>query len=148
MALIRQTKGTVICLSSLIQRLNEMETEKRKDKRVLVGDEVIVALRNKSSRVGRVKDISIGGLSFEHIYDEDLEREPSKRDLSLWVNNFSMFNLPCRVVYDIPISEPPEYDILTIHFKTRRCGVQFETLTEHQRAQLDYFLKTYTGKRV
>lgn len=125
-----------------------METEKRKDKRVLVGDEVIVALRNKSSRVGRVKDISIGGLSFEHIYDEDLEREPLKRDLSLWVNNFSMFNLPCRVVYDIPISEPPEYDILTIHFKTRRCGVQFETLTEYQRAQLDYFLKTYTGGRV
>jgi hypothetical protein len=129
-------------------RLNGMETDKRKDERVLVGDEVIVALRNKSSRVGRVKDISVGGLSFEHIYDEDLEREPSKRDLSLWVNNFSMFNLPCRVVYDIPISEPPEYDILTIHFKTRRCGVQFETLTEHQRAQLDYFLRTYTGERV
>ncbi len=125
-----------------------METDKRKDERVLVGDEVIVALQNKSSRVGRVKDISIGGLSFEHIYDEDLEREPSKRDLSLWVNDFSMLNIPCRVVYDIPISEPPEYDNLTIHFKTRRCGVQFETLTEPQRAQLDFFFKTYTRERV
>ncbi|OGP93796.1 MAG: hypothetical protein A2157_12400 [Deltaproteobacteria bacterium RBG_16_47_11] len=64
-----------------------METEKRKDERFLVGEEVIVALRNKSSRVGRVKDISMGGLSFEHIYDEDLEGDPSKRDVSLWVDN-------------------------------------------------------------
>ncbi len=62
-----------------------METDKRKDDRFLVGEEVIVALRNKSSRVGRVKDISMGGLSFEHIYDEDLEGDPSKRDVSLWV---------------------------------------------------------------
>jgi hypothetical protein len=77
-----------------------------------------------------------------------MEREPSIRDLSLWVSNFSMLNIPCRVVYDIPISEPPEYDILTIHFKTRRCGVRFETLTGHQKAQLGFFLKTYTRERI
>ena len=28
---------------------------------------------------------------------------------------------------------------------TRRCGVQFETLTNDQANQLDLFLKTYTG---
>jgi hypothetical protein len=125
-----------------------MEADKRRNDRFLVGDEVIVALRNKSSRVGRVKDVSMEGLSFEHIYDEDMEREPSKRDISLWVNNFSLLGIPCRVIYDIPISEPPEYDLVTIHFKTRRCGVQFETLVENQKAQLDYFLKTYAKKRV
>jgi hypothetical protein len=125
-----------------------MEADKRRNDRFLVGDEVIVALRNKSSRVGRVKDVSMEGLSFEHIYDEDMEREPSKRDISLWVNNFSLLGIPCRVIYDIPISEPPEYDLVTIHFKTRRCGVQFETLVENQKAQLDYFLKTYAKERV
>lgn len=124
-----------------------METDKRKDDRFLVGDKVIVALRNKSSRVGRVRDISMGGLSFEHIHDEDLEPDPSKRDISLWVNSFSMADIPCRVVYDIPLSEPPEYDYLSLHFKTRRCGVQFEVLTENQRAQLDFFLKTYSKGR-
>jgi hypothetical protein len=138
----------VLFLLLIIERVNEMETDKRKNDRFLVGDEVIVALRNKSSRVGRVKDISMEGLCFEHIYDEDLEREPSKRDISLWVNNFSMLDIPCRVVYDILISEPPEYDIVTLHFKTRKCGVQFETVAENQRTQLDYFLKTYTRERV
>jgi len=120
-----------------------METDKRKDERFLVGEEVIVALRNRFSRVGRVKDISMGGLSFEHIYDEDPEGDPSQREVSLWVDNYSMVNIPCRVVYDIPISDPPEYDYLSIHFKTRRCGVQFGKLTENQEAQLNSFLKTH-----
>jgi hypothetical protein len=121
-----------------------METEKRKGERFLVGDEVIAALRNEASRVGRVKDISTGGLSFEHIYDEDLNTEASEWDVSLWVKEFSLLDIPCRVVYDIPIEEPPEYDYLSIHFKTRRCGIKFETLTKNQRAQFDFFLKTYT----
>jgi hypothetical protein len=124
--------------------MKEMEMDKRKDERFLVGDEVIVALRNKSSRVGRIKDIGMGGLSFEHIYDEDLEQEPSKRDISLLVNNFSVADIPCRVVYDVPISEPPEYDYLIVHFKTRRCGVQFEMLTENQKSHLGFFLKAHT----
>ena len=125
-----------------------MEEDKRKDKRFLVGEEVIVALRNSSSRVGRVKDISMGGLSFEHIYDVELEADPSKRDVSLWADNHSMADIPCRVVYDIPISEPPEYDYLTVHFRTRRCGVQFEKLTENQETQLDSFLKTHAKGKV
>ena len=125
-----------------------MEEDKRKDKRFLVGEEIIVALRNSSSRVGRVKDISMGGLSFEHIYDEELEEDPSKRDVSLWADNHSMADIPCRVVYDIPISEPPEYDYLTLHFRTRRCGVQFEKLTENQETQLDSFLKTHIKGKV
>jgi hypothetical protein len=125
-----------------------MGTDKRRDKRLSVGEEVIVALRNKSSRVGRVKDISMGGLSFEHIYDEELEQEPSERDVSLWVNNYSMTDIPCRVVYDIPISEPPEYDYLTVHFKTRRCGIQFGKLTENQETQLNFLLKTHTKGKV
>jgi hypothetical protein len=107
-----------------------------------------VALRNRSSRVGRVKDISRGGLSFEHIYDEDLEGDPWKRDVSLWVDNYSIADIPCRVVYDIPIRESPEYDYLTVHFKTRRCGVQFGKLTENQDTQLDFFLKTHTKGKV
>jgi hypothetical protein len=129
-------------------RGKKMERDKRKNERFLVGDEVIVALRNKSSRVGRVKDIGMGGLSFEHIYDEELEHEPSKRDVSLWVDNFNMADIPCRVVYDIPITEPPEYDYLTVHFKTRRCGIQFALLTKRQEEQLDFFLKTHTRGKV
>lgn len=123
-----------------------MRTEQRKNIRSLVEDKIIVALRNGSTKIGKVKDISIGGLSFEHIYDEDLNLEPLKREVFLWANAFSLSKIACRVVYDIPMGTPPEYESLPIHFITRRCGVQFETLSEDQRTQLDFFLKTYTKR--
>ncbi|MEW6375091.1 MAG: PilZ domain-containing protein [Thermodesulfobacteriota bacterium] len=125
-----------------------MEIEKRKNIRFLVQDNVILALQNGFNRVGKVKDISMGGLSFEHIYDEDLNWVDSRKNISLWVNEFNLSKIPCRIVYDIPLQIPPEYDSLTIHLPTRRCGLQFEALTEHQIAQLDFFLTTYTKGRV
>jgi hypothetical protein len=121
-----------------------MENEKRRSKRFLVRADVVVVLRHRSPKIGKVRDIGMGGLSFEHIHAQDLNTESSERDISLWVNDFSMSDLPCRIVYDIPISSLREHDFPTILFKKRRCGVKFETLTENQIAQLDFFLKTRT----
>lgn len=121
-----------------------MRTEQRKDIRFLVEDNAIVALRDGSTKIGRVKDISRGGFSFEHIYEDDSNWGPSRKDLFLWVNEFSMSKVPCRVMYDIPAPMPTEYQLFRIRLITRRCGVQFEALSENQMAQLDLFLKTYT----
>jgi hypothetical protein len=121
-----------------------MGPDQRKHIRFLVQDNVIAALRSRFTKVGKVKDISAGGLSLEHIYDEDSNGEPSEREIYLLVNGFYMPEVPCKIVYDIPVCTPNEYHSLTIHLITRRCGVQFERLSEDQAAQLDFFLKTYT----
>lgn len=121
-----------------------MGAEQRNDARFLVRDSVFVELRDHSTRMGKAKDISKGGLSFEHVYKEGSAWDPSKGDLSLWVDKFCISRVSCRVIYDIPISTPPEYQSLTIQLDTRRCGVQFGELSEGQTAQLDFFLKTYT----
>lgn len=123
-----------------------MGSERRKNIRFLVQDDVIAALQNGSTKIGQVKDISMGGLSFDHIYDENLSREPSKTDIVLLVNEFCISRIPCRVVYDIPAPTPTEYQSLTISLLTRRCGVQFEVLSQDQIAQLNFFLKTYTRR--
>jgi len=124
-----------------------MGTEQRKSIRFLVQDNVIVALRGKFTKVGRVKDISMGGLAFEHIDEENQNSETSRRDILLWVNGFSLSKLPGRIVYDVPLATPNEYQGLFIHLITRRCGVQFEKLSEDQASQLDLFLKTSTRGR-
>jgi hypothetical protein len=121
-----------------------MGPEQRNNIRFLAQDNVIVALRNSSTKIGKVKDISKGGLSFEHTYEEDSNREPSQKGILLFTTGFWMSTVPCRVVYDIPVPTPAEYESLTIRFITRRCGIQFEALSEDQMAQLDFFLKTYT----
>jgi hypothetical protein len=140
-----EREGVIFPLTKgIIFRGNKMGTEQRNNIRFLVQDDVIVALRNHSTKIGKVKDISKGGLSFEHIYEEDPTRETSKKDIFLWVNEFCIAKVPCRVVYDIPVRMSSEYQSLTIQLNTRRCGVQFDTLSEGQTAQLDFFLKTYT----
>ena len=121
-----------------------MGTEQRKNGRFLVQEDVIVALRNGLTKIGKVKDVSMGGLSFEHIYDENLNNELFKGSIFLFMNEFCISKVPCRVVYDIPVRTPNEYQAFTLHFITRRCGVQFETLQEDQETQLEFFLKIYT----
>jgi hypothetical protein len=119
-----------------------MKTERRKNIRFLVQNDVIAVLQNGSTAIGQVKDISIGGLSFDHIHDENLRQEPFKRDIVLLGDEFCISKVPCRVVYDIPIPPSEEYQSFIIGLTTRRCGIQFETLSEDQKIQLDLLLKT------
>ena len=125
-----------------------METERRKNIRFLVQGDVFAILQNGSTKIGQVKDISIGGLSFDHIYRENLSQEPFERDIALLANEFRISKVPCRIVYDIPVPTPTEYQSLIIGLTTRRCGIQFEALSEDQIAQLDSFLKTCTKRAV
>jgi hypothetical protein len=123
---------------------NKLRMDKRKYPRFSVEENVIVALQNGLNRIGKVKDISLGGLSFEHIYDGNLNWMDSKKNILIWVNDCSLPKIPCKIVYNTSLKIRPEYSLLTIQFITNRCGVQFEPLTDYQADQLDFFLKTYT----
>jgi hypothetical protein len=118
--------------------------DKRRYSRFPVEENVLVALQNGTNRIGKVKDIGLGGLSFEHIYEEDLMEGDSKKSLILMINDFSLPKIPCRVVYNLPLQIPPEYDSLAIQLTTKRCGIEFESLNDEQVARLELFLKTHT----
>ncbi len=115
---------------------NQIKMDKRKYPRFLVEENVIVALQNGINRIGKVKDIGLGGLSFEHIYEEDLTGGETTKSLILWIKDVNLSKIPCRIVYDRPLQTPTEYDSLTIRLITKRCGIQFESLTDEQMAQL------------
>jgi hypothetical protein len=118
--------------------------ERRRYPRFLVEENVMVALQNGIRRIGRVKDIGRGGLSFEHIDEGNLSESDSRKNVLLLVNDLRLPEIPCKIVYDTPLPIPSEYDRLTIQFITRRCGVEFEPLTDDQADRLDFFLKTFT----
>lgn len=120
------------------------EKERRGHERVRMGDEVIAALRQGFTRIGRLKDIGLGGLSFEHVYEDPIP-DSIKGRISILANGFQIHNIPCRVVYDIPVAIPEEYASLIIRLQTRRCGVRFEGLDEEQRRRLEEFLKAQGG---
>ena len=96
------------------------------------------------TRVGRIKDICLGGLAFEYITELDSDRDSSQIDIFLVGDVFHMYNIPCQVIYDIPNPFHPE-NVGSIKVSpTKRCGVRFGTLEEDDVVQLKLFLEFHT----
>jgi hypothetical protein len=118
--------------------------EKRRQIRFLAKENAFAALGAKFTKVGRVKNISTGGLAFEYITDGDGEDNASQLDLFVSGEEFHLPKIPCRVIYDIPARRSNGNRIFFQPFLTKQCGVKFETLTEEKKAKLDLFIEMHT----
>ena len=119
---------------------SNMNTERRQFRRFLADDRSFACLRPHFGKLGKIKDISRGGLAFEYIYSKGYEEESSAIDIFLSGDRFYLPKMPCRVVNDLPIGE----DLTSIsNFQVRRCGLEFGELTEEQEHKLKLFLNTY-----
>lgn len=124
-----------------------MKTERRKYERFSAPENALVALYGQSIKVGKLVDISHGGLSFEHIYEDFSITNDAELEISFWVEDFRLSKFPCQIVYNIVVPPATEYEFLTIRLKTYRCGVKFKNLTAEQKEQLDQFIKKYGQKK-
>lgn len=128
-----------------------MGKERRRLNRFWIQDKVFVSLGLKLPRVGRIKDISKGGLAFEYLtdymsYKIDNDSDADKflnATIFLVGNQFSLNDIPCMIVYDIP----GRVFINSLIVK-KRCGIQFGSLTESQWKKLIFFLSKYAAKPV
>ena len=123
--------------------------ERRTNTRYLVKDDLIASLHNRKGKVGKVKDISMGGLSLEYIepvYEKRSNQESMESNLHLWREEFSLSRVSCRIIYDTPVQliQSSEYMKFPLNSKNRRCRVQFQTLSDDQNRQLALFLETHT----
>ena len=125
-----------------------MIIEQRRYSRLLPRENAFAALGRKYARVGKIKDISIDGLSFEYIVGEDSNYNSMQVDIFLPGNVFHLYNVPCKMVYDIEIHIPHVNNKYVKILTTKRCGVQFENLSEEDLSQLELFLKTHTTDSV
>jgi len=115
-----------------------MEAERRKFRRLLAQDLTFAVLRPHFTNLGKVKDISEGGLAFEYILNETQNPASTEIDIFVSGNRFYLPRIPCKIIYDMEIVE--EYESV----ERRRCGLQFGALTKEQAAKLDFFLKNHT----
>ena len=101
------------------------------------------ALRSEFKKVGRVKDISIGGMAFSYISANSEAISDSQRsqvDIFLSGNGFHLSKVPCKIVYDIPVSSNDKDFFVNMN----RCGLCFGELTESQLDQLNFFITQHT----
>lgn len=121
-----------------------MRIERRKNLRLLPEENAFAAIGSRYARVGRIKDIGLGGLAMEYIVGADTKNNSSQVDIFLTGNGFHLYNLPCRLVYDIEIHVPNVNNQYVKILTTKRCGVQFKDLIEEDLAQLKLFIKMHS----
>ena len=115
-----------------------METEQRKFKRLLPQNLTFAVIRPHFSNLGKVKDISKGGLALEYVLNETQNAGSSEIDIFLTDDSLYLRSIPSKIIYDREIDE--EYQSV----ETWRCGLQFGDLTPTQKSQLEYFLQNHT----
>ena len=123
--------------------MTKTTVERRKHKRFSVSEGAFVALRPSDSGVGRLIDISMGGLTCDYITMQTPSVKATQMDLLLTNSAFRLLEIPCQSVWDLTT-----YDFPTTPIHKRRCGVEFRDLTSHQRLQIEHFIENHTVDEV
>ena len=114
-------------LNSLMTSIN---TERRQFRRYSTVETAFAVLRPTFQKLGKIKNISKGGLSFEYIVDEN-HQNSVEDELLTEIDVFSsreMFyipRIPCKIINDGDVV--PDNSIIT-SVPMRRCGIQFVSL--------------------
>ncbi len=119
------------------------KVERRKHKRFSVFEGAFVALRPSDSGVGRLIDISLGGLTFDYVTMQPSSVKATELDIFVTDSVFRLFEIPIQSVWDLTT-----FDFPTSPLHKRRCGVEFGDLTPHQKLQIEYFIENHTADEV
>jgi len=117
--------------------------ERREHTRLKPKDLTFVALRPDFTRLGKIVDISGGGLCFQYMAKEKQPPDGSAvhADIFISSNGYYLPGVPCKMVYE----KKMEQDItFPIGLEYRTCGLQFKGLSREQHEKLDYYLNEYT----
>jgi c-di-GMP-binding flagellar brake protein YcgR len=106
--------------------------ERRKYKRIKVANSAIAA---SGDWVGRITDVSLGGIAIVHHGSEPWPPDIDEIDLQV---DRHRFRLPVTVVREEVM--PGERPV-----PIRRCGVQFRELEPRQLYKLEYFIWSQTS---
>jgi c-di-GMP-binding flagellar brake protein YcgR len=116
--------------------------ERREHKRFRAQNGVYVTLRDIYYKIGQLIDISKGGCAFLYIANGEKINGRFNIDLFSGTDAFYLRDMSLKSISDFSQdNEPP-----VIHGKRRRCGGQFDKLTQTQKIQLDYFIESHTNK--
>jgi hypothetical protein len=127
-----QNKGFAMIIS-------EETVERRAHKRFPVQDGIYAVLRNNSSKLGQIKNISKGGLAFSYIADEEQLHESFLVDIFIRNIGYYLKDVPSRKISDFHIDNRLPFST----FKVRQVGIQFNELAHSQRLQLDNFIRDH-----
>lgn len=117
--------------------------DRRRHPRFIPEERALAVIRPDFTKIGRIKNISMGGVGLEYIFTDDCKNTDSAVDIFLPQAEFYLPKLPRKTIYDIPVREPG-LDFNPGQFlPTMQCGLQFGALSHEQLAQLSSLIQTY-----
>jgi len=94
------------------------------------------------TKVGQIVDMSMGGMALKYVSEGEINRS----DERIYVEIFGISapfitagKISCRVVYDIPLTDSSDSAV-----KLRRCGLEFQGLSQLQSYNIGHFIETFS----
>lgn len=114
--------------------------ERRKSNRLKLRDNSFAVLKFESPIIGKINDINKGGASILYFQSNGLADEKPFIDIFTSDNSFVLQHIPFRTISDAKIDM--QFDLGKAVL--RKKGVMFSGLNALQKAELKYFIRTYT----
>ena len=119
----------------------EKIVERRAHKRFLVKEGAYALLKNNSSKLGQIKNISKGGLAFSYIVNGEQMHESFKVDIFISNIGYCLKDIPSKKISGSHINNKFPFSTFAI----RKVGIQFNELNQSQLSQLDNFMRDHTA---
>lgn len=119
--------------------------DNRRYERVKPDYDIYAVLGAEKTIVGKLKDISMGGLSCQYLTDTEDIQKHQWLDIFTLDDKIYMNRVPYTVVYNTQVGGPEVGRIDSKVVKTRRCGVKFGDLSSLQKEQIKLLLATSTN---
>ena len=115
-----------------------LHSERRKHQRFRLKDLAIAVPNKPTSQVGRIVNISKGGLAVRYVDRDDWAGEADSIDILI---NSGLFltNIPIQNVSDFEVENQVSFSIMT----ERQCCLQFGALSSEQENRLDEFIRQH-----
>jgi hypothetical protein len=118
----------------------EEPIDRRRHRRFKARDGTLAALSFQFAVLGRIMDVSRGGLAFRYVASAVRSTESSKLNILLTDGSFCLDKVPFKTIWDLAIPREFSFGSITL----RQCGVQFGRLTHGQQLDLGYFIRNFT----
>jgi hypothetical protein len=116
-------------------------TERRKHRRFQAKDSAFVVSVpfGSSEKIGRVINVSRGGLLFRYVGGENKLNELCRLDIFVKGGSFYLENLLAKTISDVEI----DHGTVWIFAPMRRCAVEFGELSDNQISLLESFIQNH-----
>ena len=121
--------------------------ERRENLRLRPKKLTYVALRPDFSKLGKIQDISKGGLCFQYMTRESQGGDSRHFNIDIFISEDGYYlpSVPCKLVYEKKMKKAISHPI---GLEYRLCGLQFEHLSGEQIGQLTHYLQHHTAEAV